>query len=713
MSVSKQKRGSVLFLLQITLSLFALIVFGACDDDDSKTTIASDATLAGEETSDLGIAGEVAGIAAGESAGESAGETAGMTAGTSVVERAAWTLLVYSAADNNLESNQLSDIVELSNIGYSDSVNLVIQVDRSALPRAVEEGEEEEDVKPGFSDAPLGDNIENFVGTKRLLISGERNFTELEDLGDVDSGHPDTLRDFIIWGVQNFPADRYILVIGSHGVAINGIAQDEDRDSIISLAQLDGALREALVTVGLDRFDLIGFDACLMATLEVAAVVKPYADYLIASANVEPGHGWNYNSFSLLKDHPDLDIETLGREVLSGFVEVARNTTKFPTITLSLLDLSKVDALVQAVANYGSALQSKLLQGARDLISASLQSGEKYGEKDPRYPIPQYGGMYDLKTFVEKTAEAGLELTSKKDEVLSALDQLIIHQVNGKNFEHTGGLAIHFKRGESSRTSTYDSIVSVNQELADWRDLIVSHKREFLSLRAPEVEGDGSAQLSKTLSLNLKMRFNRETIGRLYDSKTLFNIGSVGVESCDYLLRYTSDIIEIDTTSGEIEMRWPLKRVIIKLGELSFEPHWVVSKSASGYRFSTIVDYFEGSAKNQLSLNLSFSENFELRSQQLVSLNEGNGVSPTDLSPALGSKLRFKQFCQVGVSPQGLTTMLRSPETSTIELTSPLFNADQEISYEVVDRDGNGQDFVLFDYQDQRFFTWMGKLNEL
>ncbi|MCR5235609.1 MAG: hypothetical protein K6E34_00220 [Lachnospiraceae bacterium] len=37
------------------------------------------------------------------------------------------------------------------------------------------------------------------------------------------------------------------------------------------------------------HFDFIGFDACLMATVETAYMLSPYADYMIASEEFEPG----------------------------------------------------------------------------------------------------------------------------------------------------------------------------------------------------------------------------------------------------------------------------------------------------------------------------------------------------------------------------------------------------------------------------------------
>ena len=44
-------------------------------------------------------------------------------------------------------------------------------------------------------------------------------------------------------------------------------------------------------------FDFIGFDTCLMGTVENALMLTAHADYLIASEETEPGLGWYYTNW--------------------------------------------------------------------------------------------------------------------------------------------------------------------------------------------------------------------------------------------------------------------------------------------------------------------------------------------------------------------------------------------------------------------------------
>ena len=103
--------------------------------------------------------------------------------------------------------------------------------------------------------------------------------------------NPDTLSDFIKWSIENFPADRYMLVLWDHGGGtMGGFGYDENfPQDILTISELARGVEQAGV-----KLDLISFDACLMGTLEVAVAFEQTADYLLASEESEPGDGWYY-----------------------------------------------------------------------------------------------------------------------------------------------------------------------------------------------------------------------------------------------------------------------------------------------------------------------------------------------------------------------------------------------------------------------------------
>ena len=95
-----------------------------------------------------------------------------------------------------------------------------------------------------------------------------------------------------------------------------------------------------------DGFDFIGFDACLMGTLETANMLAPHAKYMIGSQELEPGTGWDYKAIgNCLAAEPAADALTLGKAICDGFYENCTANEQERDATLALVDLSKIGAL--------------------------------------------------------------------------------------------------------------------------------------------------------------------------------------------------------------------------------------------------------------------------------------------------------------------------------------------------------------------------------
>src|SRR5690606_23301949 len=102
-------------------------------------------------------------------------------------------------------------------------------------------------------------------------------------------------------------------------------------------------------------FDLLGFDACLMAGYEVASPLRDYGTYLLASEEVEPRFGWDWTSFGL--PAAGLGTPALAEQVIAGFEARALRDKELST-TLSLVDLTQLDRLDAAVGELATAIGS-------------------------------------------------------------------------------------------------------------------------------------------------------------------------------------------------------------------------------------------------------------------------------------------------------------------------------------------------------------------
>ena len=167
----------------------------------------------------------------------------------------------------------------------------------------------------------------------------------VENAGNTSMTSPATLSAFICYCAGNFSANRYGLILWDHGSgSVSGYGYDEKnaRSGAMSLAGLNTALTDGGV-----KFDFIGFDACLMGTLENALMCSKHADYLIASEESEPGIGWYYTKWltELGKDTslPTLDI---GRRICDDFVSQCNRQCRGQQTTLSLVDLAELEHTV-------------------------------------------------------------------------------------------------------------------------------------------------------------------------------------------------------------------------------------------------------------------------------------------------------------------------------------------------------------------------------
>ncbi|MEI6102293.1 MAG: clostripain-related cysteine peptidase, partial [Eubacteriales bacterium] len=186
-----------------------------------------------------------------------------------------YTLMVYMCGSDLESENGLAsaDIAEMAQSGY-DPNNMNIVLFTGGSTKWQTEG------IPADTDSIW-----------QLTADG---LTSLEDAGKISMGDPATLTSFINYAYEKFPAQQYGLILWDHGAgSVQGYGSDDlfEGDSL-TLDELGQSL--AASKAATEKFSFIGFDACLMATIETAWTLDKYADYLVASEELEPGSGWDY-----------------------------------------------------------------------------------------------------------------------------------------------------------------------------------------------------------------------------------------------------------------------------------------------------------------------------------------------------------------------------------------------------------------------------------
>lgn len=333
-----------------------------------------------------------------------------------------WTVMIYLDSDNNLEPAGIDDFLEISSAGSTSEVNLLVQMDRwDGSP-------------PPADDTSYG----NWQGAMRFLVENGMtpdDSNAVEDLGEVDMADPATLTDFIDWGVANYPAEKYALVLWDHGGGWMGLISDEYSGTFMDMGELTTALADASADNGGLVLDILGFDACLMAGVEVASQVSDYAEIMVASEVTIPWNGWNYNaSLWPLVEAPSMTAAEFAQVIVDGYVEsYSAPLDGYPLmdITLSSIDLSLSSAVGTAADALATALLADL-DGYVNYISAARAATEVYDDGSYAF-VDLYDFAHELYSVVPDEDAKALAT-----DVMSAIDAAVLHE---DHWNRTGGLS--------------------------------------------------------------------------------------------------------------------------------------------------------------------------------------------------------------------------------------------------------------------------------
>ena len=169
----------------------------------------------------------------------------------------AWTVLIYTSASPDLREAVTASLQEISD-GYDGSKGDVQVV------------------------AQMGSNSQ----LQRFRLDGADQPQPLDTPRPGEMTDPGELRRFVEWGMREYPAQRYVVVLGGHGAGFAGAVTDSKRQTMVSLPDLKQQLTQLP-----QRPEMVVFNTCLMAQAEVAEQLQGTADFLVASQSQLKGLG--------------------------------------------------------------------------------------------------------------------------------------------------------------------------------------------------------------------------------------------------------------------------------------------------------------------------------------------------------------------------------------------------------------------------------------
>lgn len=350
-------------------------------------------------------------------------------------------------------------------------------------------------------------HTDNIPNNKHALFELNSNGLKLIEEYDVSSNmlDPDNLSYLLKYGYDNYKTEFYDLILWDHGAGpIYGYGYDEYNvlDSM-SLEEVRTALENSPFN-GANKLELVGFDACLMSSVEVASILSDYANYMVASQEVEPGAGWDYSFLS--KTNKDMNSVDFGKSIIDTYQSYYEKRKYIKGISLSLLKLNKIENVEKSLNNLFSSMDENLVIEFSN-VSRSRSSSKSFGRISNE---DYYYDLVDLSDLISKLPEKYYDDVS----ILSAsLEDLVIYQKT--DLEHTNGVSIYFPyENKKQITAVMDVYKDLNfatsyyNYIGNFASKLTGKKISNWDLSKSKIESPGESEISISLPIDVIENFS-------------------------------------------------------------------------------------------------------------------------------------------------------------------------------------------------------------
>ncbi|MBQ6289486.1 MAG: hypothetical protein IJK71_09580 [Clostridia bacterium] len=355
------------------------------------------------------------------------------------------TLLVYMCG-TDLQDAGCEDLVEMAEVEAGDAINVVVLAG----------GAKEWD-------------LEDLKGNRRTLaVIRDGYFESLDDWGKGSMGDPDSLEEFLRYGLTEYPADRTIVVLWDHGAGSEGgVCFDETADDDgLTIAEINSVLNTLDQLVPGYHINIFGCDACMMATYEMAAMLSHHdIGYYVASEELEPGTGWYYTAWlDLLKNDPDLSDTDLCGAIIESYMDEGLKNDPDDYLTLSAVDLSKMSALETRMEQFASVMSGQIDSGNISAIRRGRSRMYTFGSfADGSWD------MVDLGTALDAYAQFDSETAAN---VKRSLSEAVILSNQTANLGTCSGLSILIPQDTTESFDEYKDGFDLSDVIPNWVDFV-------------------------------------------------------------------------------------------------------------------------------------------------------------------------------------------------------------------------------------------------
>ena len=355
------------------------------------------------------------------------------------------TLLVYMCG-TDLQDAGCEDLVEMAEVEAGEAINVVV-------------------LAGGAKEWDLEDLKGN---TRTLAVIRDGYFEELEDWGHASMGSPESLKEFLQYGLTEYPADRTVVVLWDHGAGSEGgVCFDETaKDDGLTIVEINDVLNSLKQSVPDYHINIFGCDACMMATYEMAAMLSHHnIGYYVASEELEPGTGWYYTGWlEMLKNDPSVSDQDLCIGIIESFMEASLQNEPDDYLTLSAVDLSAVGALENSVEKFAAVMSGQIEGGNVSAVRRGRSRMYTFGSfADGSWDMVDLGAVLDAYAqFDTKTAA----------EAKSLLGKAVIASKQTSNLDTCSGLSILLPQDTTESFDEYRAGFDLSAVIPNWVEFV-------------------------------------------------------------------------------------------------------------------------------------------------------------------------------------------------------------------------------------------------
>lgn len=316
-----------------------------------------------------------------------------LAVGSQPAEKAV-TFFVLQAGDGSLAESMKAELEKMKKVGSSDQVNVVVLQDLGSLET-----------------------------TKILYVQNGTADVVFDYKSNIDTGNWETLVGFFAFVKRNYPAQKYILNISSHGSGWmdhyegedKGISFDDTTGNNITTFQLGKALEKIKDLNGGKKLFVFEMYACIMSSLEILYELADSVEYVVASPSLTYSKDADYQkTLQFLVTHPD----TAGLEYLKQTVGVSDSDSNSFFVGIAT---DSLHSLATSMKQYTAYLES-ILQSKMEKILAGVTRGDTLA-----YKVSGYRRFETVLEAIEKNVNDA-ELSRLTLDIQKQIGQIVLVQ---------------------------------------------------------------------------------------------------------------------------------------------------------------------------------------------------------------------------------------------------------------------------------------------